>query len=334
MTLNTKQLSECFYKAITEHVPLQDKITQYITLQETNKPHTASRIKRRNKNLSSKTISHNNSNPNINCILTMNSNNNNTMSKCMNTTDLLKEKYLLRKHCEILKNRIGTLMLQEKEVKSKINYKRAKETSIEKIKQDKEKSKQMIEKLKKDNAKKVLDQKEKVNKARKTENNNLQRSKKNNYESKKYLYQSFINNKNKAISEQLVAGNYNNQFDISPSLFVRKHHTNYHSAERENKDKEILEKELLDLRKAEQMFKLRLEEAKEKFKQEISTYNTQCKKQNASIGKAITNTNTSLNIQQKHRRVKSVERRNCRNCDSNNVTMFKSQSTLDNASKL
>jgi hypothetical protein len=256
MTLNTKQLSECFYKAITEHVPLQDKITQYITLQETNKPHTASRIKRRNKNLSSKTISHNNSNPNIDSILTMNSNNNNTMSKCMNTTDLLKEKYLLRKHCEILKNRIGTLMLQEKEVKSKINYKKAKETSIEKIKQDKEKSKQMIEKLKKDNAKKVLDQKEKVNKARKTENNNLQRSKKNNYESKKYLYQSFINNKNKAISEQLVAGNYNNQFDISPSLFVRKHHTNYHSAERDNKDKEILEKELLDLQKAEQMFKL------------------------------------------------------------------------------
>ena len=330
MSLNTKQLSECFYKAITEHVPLKEKTTQYITSQETHKPH-----KRRNKNLSSKTtISHNNSNPNIDCMLTMDNSNSNTMSRCTNTTDLLREKYLLRKHCEILKNRIGTLMLQEKEVKSKINYKKAKETSIEKIKQDKEKSKQMIEKLKKDNAKKVLDQKEKVDKARKTENNNLQRSKQNNFESKKYLYQSFINNKNKAISEQLVAGNLNNQFDISPSMFVRKHHTNYHSAERENKDKEILEKELLDLQKAEQVFKLRLEQAKEKFKQEISTYNTQCKKQNASIDKSNSNTQTNVNTQQKHKRVKSVERRNCRNCDSNNITMFKSQSTLDNASKI
>ena len=147
MTLNSKQLSECFFKAITEHVPLKDKITQYITAQETNKRCTAtSRIKRRNKNLFSKTMmSHNNSNPNIDCTLTMN-NNSNPMSKCTNSTDLLKEKYLLRKHCEILKNRIGTLMLQEKEVNSKINYKKAKETSIAKIKQDKEQSKQIIEK--------------------------------------------------------------------------------------------------------------------------------------------------------------------------------------------
>ena len=48
MTLNTKQLSECFFKAITEHVPLKNKITQCITTQETNKRHTAaSKIKRK-----------------------------------------------------------------------------------------------------------------------------------------------------------------------------------------------------------------------------------------------------------------------------------------------
>ena len=340
MSLNAIQLSECCNNSNIEKEPLSIKIRQYSNPQ--NRPNTASSIK--NKNLNKTTSSHTNVSRNKRKSSNHKQNNScNKVSKCTNTTDLLREKYLLRKHCELLRNRIGILMLKEKEVKTKINWKKAQNSSIEKIKQNKEQSKQLLEKYKIDNAQSFLDKKKQVNKAREKQNNNLQRSKENNFQVKKNLYQSFINQKNQTISERLIEGI--DKPCRNSSFYTKKHHVSHHSADRTNNDKEILEQELNDLKKAEELFKLRLEQAKEKYKNEIlSSPNTPAQpekknnKRNGSMDEI--NTVNKSNIMYKKKNIQRNIRNNhtenniINNENNSDLITLKTQTTIGAKSKI
>lgn len=255
--LTLEQLSLLFYDSIIDGVPLKKKINIF------------------SKKCSEKNYS-STSNSSINFTEKKFHNYSNVSDKKGNHNSISKEKQTLLKKCELMKNRIETLKMKEKELHSKIVRKKNKESSIEKIKNEKQKDRDILEKIRDEEKKELQKKKETIKKEHDNEAISLKESIEANLKAKKLKYQIILEDRKRAYSQRLIISLTNEENNKQKCAKLKtdmnkKKKKKSISAEKikmsEEKEKELLEKQLATLQKQEELFLSKLENTKKNLKE-------------------------------------------------------------------
>ena len=213
--------------------------------------------------------------------------------KNTSTDRIITEKKNLIKQVEVMQNRIEMYKQQEREYYSKIERKKKKELSIEKIKTEKEKQKEMIEKMRKEEEERLKIKKELIRMERDNEVNGLKESIESKIKNNKLKYQVILEERKRANSQRLIislTNEHNNRIKCNRvknnntiiNRFINKKSNKDNNSD-EEKEKQLLEKKLSELAKQEELFKERLENAKKHYNNSNSgiSRNVKCRNKSA-----------------------------------------------------
>ena len=213
--------------------------------------------------------------------------------KNSSTDRILTEKKNLIKQVEVMQNRIEMYKQQEREYYSRIERKKKKELSIEKIKTEKEKQKEMLEKMKKEEEERLKIKKELIRMERDNEVNGLKESIETKIKNNKLKYQVILEERKRANSQRLIislTNEHNNRIKCNRvknnntiiNRFINKKSNKDNNSD-EEKEKQLLEKKLSELAKQEELFKERLENAKKHYNNSNSgiSRNAKCRNKSA-----------------------------------------------------
>ena len=209
------------------------------------------------------------------------------------TDRILTEKKNLIKQVEVMQNRIEMYKQQEREYYSRIERKKKKELSIEKIKTEKEKQKEMLEKMKKEEEERLKIKKELIRMERDNEVNGLKESIETKIKNNKIKYQVILEERKRANSQRLIVSltnEHNNRLKCNRvknnntiiNRFINKKSNKDNSVIDEEKETQLLEKKLSELAKQEELFKQRVENAKKNYNNSNSSISRNIKGRNKS----------------------------------------------------